>query len=117
MTPDRGVARFYPRPPGQNGFAPHMHSILFPLGLLFVVCSLYAVALSTKLGQRWTHSKTWTTVVLGCALVLGALALYDTAAALTASIFFAVGGAPILVRELILEFRREQSIVNRHIGE
>lgn len=94
-----------------------MHPITFPLALLFVVCSAYAVALSTEIGQRWTRSKTWTTVVLGVAFVLGAIALYDQATALTALVFFAVGGAPILVRELVMEFKREERIVNRHIRE
>lgn len=92
-----------------------MHPIVSPLILLTALSTLYAVLLSTRLGREWATSKTWTTVVLGVLLVLGALAMYAPGAALLALLFFAVGGVPMIVRALILEFHSERRIAERHI--
>lgn len=89
-----------------------MHPIVFPLVLAFLLSTLYAVALSTHLGQMWARAKTWTTVVAGNTLVLVALALYDWQAAGVAFLFFAAAGVPIIVREVIAEFQREQRIAH-----
>lgn len=93
--------------------APHMHQIFAPLSLLFLSSALYAVALSTPLGRKWTERKTWTTVVVGDALILVFYALYDAPAALDAFWFFAAAGVPIIVREVVLEFHREVRIEQR----
>ena len=77
-----------------------MHPILLPLILLAALSTLYAVLLSSQLGREWATSKTWTTVVLGVALVLGGLALYDWWAALEALLFFGVGGLPMIIGAL-----------------
>lgn len=79
-----------------------------------VSCVFYALALSTHLGQRWATSKTWTTVVLGTAIVLAWIAAYDRQAATTALAFFAVGGTPIIIRSLWLEYSQQEAIHNRN---
>jgi hypothetical protein len=82
------------------------------MGLAFS-STLYAILLSTPFGRRWTASKTWTTVVLGTLLVLAWLAVANLSAALWALLFFGVGGVPIIIRELVLEFQREERIRNQ----
>lgn len=94
-----------------------MTPILPHLVFLLLLTSLYAMALSTPVGREFTRSKTWVTVVVGVALVLGAFALFWFEAALYAFIFFAVGGAPILVKEIIDEFRRERAAMRRSMGD
>ena len=94
-----------------------MTPILLSLLLLFLASSLYAMVLSTPTGRAFTRSKTWVTVVVGCALILGAFALYWPEAGLMALVFFAAGGLPIVVKELVDEFRREMALMNRHMTE
>lgn len=94
-----------------------MHPIYPPLLILAALSTLYAVLLSTTLGREWATSKTWTTVVLGVVLVLGTLALYAPGSALLALLFFAVGGLPMIVRALVLEFHSERRIAQRHMGD
>ena len=90
-----------------------MPPILTPLALLFAATTIYAVILRTPLGREWTIHLTWTTVVLGVALVLVFLAAYDRGAALLALLFFAVGGTPIIVGELIADFRAKRALMDR----
>lgn len=94
-----------------------MPPITLPLALLFTLTTLYAVLLATPLGRAWSRHLTWTTVVFGVALVLGALALYDWRAAALCLLFFAVGGLPIVVGELIEDFRAKRAIERRAVGE
>lgn len=94
-----------------------MHPIIFPLAFAFILSVLYAVLLSTQLGQLWAAAKTWTTVVAGNGLVLIALALYDWQAAGVAFLFFAAAGVPIIVREVVAEFQREQRIARLKMRE
>lgn len=93
-----------------------MHPILLPLLLLATLTTVYALLLATPLGRAWTQHLTWTTVVAGVALVLAALALYDWCAAALALLFFAVGGTPIVVGELIEDFRVKRAIERRSLG-
>lgn len=90
-----------------------MNQTVVALAGLAFTTTLYAIALSTAAGRRWTASKTWTTVVFGTLLVLGWLAVANLAAALWAGLFFVVGGVPIIIRELVLEFQREERIRNQ----
>ena len=87
-----------------------MHPILFALSGLLMTTNLYAALLSTPLGLRWTMAQTWTTVALGTALVLGWLAWFDWRTASLALLFFAVGGLPIVMRSLVIDFRERERI-------
>lgn len=94
-----------------------MHPILLALAGLTLTTTLYAVLLSTPLGLRWTIAQTWSTVVLGTALVLGWLAWFDWSAALLALLFFAVGGLPIVIRSLVIDFRERERIRRMGSGQ
>lgn len=80
------------------------------LGIAFVLATFYALILSTSWGKRWAVALTWTTVVLGDALTLACLALYDREAAINALMFFAVTGTPIIARSLWLDFQERESV-------
>lgn len=43
--------------------------------------------------------------------------MYAPGAAFLALVFFAVGGAPMIVRALVLEFHSERRIAQRHMGD
>lgn len=87
-----------------------MHSFLLPLCGLAITTTIYAALLSTSLGRRWATAQTWVSVVVGTALVLAWLAVLDWRTALLALLFFVVGGAPIVIRSLIFEFRERESV-------
>ena len=55
--------------------------------------------------------------MLGVALVLVFLAAYDRGAALLALLFFAVGGTPIIVGELIADFRAKRALMDRAVDK
>lgn len=106
----------YTRPAGSVPICTDMPPILLALAGLLLTTTVYAVLLSTPLGRRWTVAQTWTTVVLGTAIVLAWLAWFDWRAALLALAFFAVGGLPIVIRSLILDFRERESVQRRIRG-
>lgn len=87
-----------------------MHPIWLTLGGLAVTSTIYAALLSTSLGRRWTTAQTWVSVVVGTLLVLAWLAVLDWRTALLALLFFVVGGAPIVIRSLILDFREREAV-------
>lgn len=93
-----------------------MYLILWPLAGLFASTTLYALLLSTSLGRRWTVLQTWTTVAAGTLLILAWLAMVDWQAAVLALLFFAVGGLPIVVRSLVLDFRERERSIRRGSG-
>jgi hypothetical protein len=76
---------------------------------LGMAATLYAVALETPIGKWLTHERTWITVAAGNGLVLVALFfLLDTAAWWRCLAAFAVAGAPVIVRSLINDWRRNR---------
>lgn len=77
-----------------------------------VTATAYALILSTSWGRRWAVALTWTTVVLGDALTLFWLAMFNRQAALDALLFFVVTGTPIIIRSLVLEFQEREEIRN-----
>jgi hypothetical protein len=91
----------------------HQLSLGESLAGVAVTCIFYALALSTPAGQRWATAKTWTTVVLGDILVLAWVAAYNWHAAIAALPFFVVGGLPIVIRSLWLEYVEQESIHHR----
>lgn len=93
-----------------TGFCTDMPPILLALAGLLLTTTIYALLLSTPLGLRWTLAQTWTTVVLGTVIVLAWLAWFDWRAAALALLFFAVGGTPIVIRSLVLDFRESERI-------
>lgn len=92
-----------------------MHQISLGESLIGVgiSCVFYALALSTEFGQRWATAKTWTTVVVGTAIVLLWIGAYDWQMALYALAFFAVGGTPIVIRSLWIEYSQQEAIRRR----
>lgn len=88
-----------------------MHVILMALSGLLVSTTLYATLLSTSLGRRWTVLQTWTTVAAGTLIVLAWLAVVDWRSAALGLLFFTVGGLPIVIRSLILDFRQHDRLL------
>ncbi len=87
-----------------------MHPIWIALGGLAATSTVYAALLSTSLGRRWATAQTWVTVIIGTLLVLAWLAVFDWQTALLTLLFFVVGGAPIVIRSLVFEFRERESV-------
>lgn len=91
--------------------------LIFPLALLLLAASLYAVALSTPLGVRFTSAKTHYTVIAGVLLVLGCYALVDYRSAGIVLLFFVAGGLPMVARSEILDFRQRSLIERQARGD
>lgn len=83
----------------------------------FVWCALYAVWLTvTKPGMALSLKWTEVSVVVGVAFVLCFFALVDITAAGIAFLFFAAGGAPMVIRSIWLRAQHEKS-ATEYLGE
>ena len=83
----------------------------------FLVCTLYALILATRTGQRFADRHTWATVVLGVAIVLGFVWIQDSEAAQLSATMFIVASVPIISRSLILDFLRSEREIERLIKD
>jgi hypothetical protein len=76
-------------------------------GIIFIASAVYALLLSTRYGRVMTETYTWVTVVFGTAMILAVY--YAMSPQPDPVIFwcFVAGGAPIVVRSLVEDVRRE----------
>lgn len=87
------------------------------LGAAFLASTLYAIALSTKLGMSLTLAKTHYTVIVGVGMTIGFVALVDFDAAALLLKFFAVTGIPIVARSEWLDYQERQRLIKTMQGE
>jgi hypothetical protein len=78
--------------------------------------TLYALALSTPLGQRLTLAKTHYTVIFGVGMTIGFIALVDLEAAKMLLTFFVVTGFPIVIRSEVLDYQERQRMIKNMTG-
>jgi hypothetical protein len=87
----------------------------FALAGLLASSVAYALALNTRTGKRWADEQTWATVVAGVGLTTAWMAAEDKEHAQRNFVYFAVSGAPIIVRSLWLQLERINRIVDREM--
>ena len=74
---------------------------------IFGASTVYAPLLSTRYGKVLTETYTWVTVVFGTAMILGFYYLMAPQPDPLVFACFVAGGAPIVVRSLWEDVRRE----------
>ena len=85
--------------------------------LAFVLSAIYAAFLAlTDVGLWLRQELTWLSVVLGCGLTIGCIAVVDQGAAGMAALFFAATGAPIVVESLARMYRNQRAVQRRQLG-
>lgn len=68
----------------------------------FLASAMYAIALTTPRGRKWTIRQTWATVVVGVMMTLLFVWLEDRKSAERVRDYFIATGIPIIARSLIL---------------
>lgn len=91
------------------------------LTVALIIAGVFAVAYAAFLALSdfglWLRQElTWLTVVIGCGVTLGCIALVDTDAASVAGLFFAVTGTPIIVESLIRTWRNHRATQRAQMG-
>ena len=85
--------------------------------LAFVLSAIYAAFLALTDAGLWLRQElTWLSVVLGCGLTIGCIAVVDQGAAGMAALFFAATGAPIVVESLARMYRNQRAVQRRQLG-
>ena len=84
---------------------------LFGLSLLILALTsgLYALFLQTRVGRLLVTRRTWLTVVIGVAMVIGAVAPFiGLEHSLMVLAGFSAGGIPMVARSIFNELRDEE---------
>ena len=74
---------------------------------IFGASTVYALLLSTRYGKVLTETYTWVTVAIGTGIILSLYYLLAPQPDPLVFLCFVVGGAPIVVRSLWEDVRRE----------
>lgn len=91
--------------------------MVFPLILAFLAASLYAAALSTPWGTRFSLQKPHVATTIGVLIALGSMALVDLEAARLALYFFVATGLPIIVRREWMDLSERARLTSRAQGD
>lgn len=92
-------------------------TLIVALLIAAVLSALYALLLAlTDFGLWLRQELTWLSVVIGCGVTLGCVALVDAPAAQLGALFFAVTGLPIVAESLIRTWRNHRAAQRAQMG-
>ena len=92
-------------------------TMTFLLVAIFILSSLYAVALNTTIGRSFADKYAWLAFSLGELIIIGGVAVLGTVDAVTLFLLNASGALPMVLRAVWLDIADTRKIGLRKIYE
>ena len=92
-------------------------TMTFLLVAIFILSSLYAVALNTSIGRSFADKYAWLAFSLGELIIIGGVAVLGTVDAVTLFLLNASGALPMVLRAVWLDIADTRRIGLRKIYE